>query len=54
MKSWFLKRLKEPTTWVGLAFVAQTVGISAEMVQGALPFVSAACAGIGIVLPEQN
>lgn len=53
MFTWFLDRLKEPSTWAGLSAVAVALGLS-EVEWAAIGSAAAAVAGaVAIVLKER-
>lgn len=52
MKRFILQRLKEPTTYIGAAFLLKLVGVPAESVKEALTVASGVCAALGVALPE--
>lgn len=52
MKRFILQRLKEPTTYIGAAFLLKLVGVPAESVNEALTVASGVCAALGVALPE--
>lgn len=54
---WWVKikdRLKEPTTWTGIALIAAVVGVPAEHINLFNQLVAGLGAILGIALPENN
>lgn len=52
MKEKIFKRLKEPSTWLGLAMLAGLIGVPPEVIAAGSKFAAAIGAIVGIALPE--
>lgn len=52
MKNKIFKRLKEPSTWLGLAMLAGLLGIPPELIAVGSKLAAAIGAIVGIALPE--
>lgn len=48
------RRIKEPTTWLGLSIIASIAGVPPDVIAAGTKFIAVLAASAGVALPENT